>query len=750
MTAIPKILESEIQNSYNELLKEFNQTFNHKDKELIYKAFRFAYTAHQDMIRKSGEPFIYHPIGVAKIASNEIGMGAKAISSALLHDVVEDTDYTVENIEKEFGKTIAVIVDGLTKITSAIQSNDSAQAATFKKIILTMSDDVRVVLIKLADRLHNMRTLDALPRNKQIKMAGETIYLYAPIANRLGLFLIKQELEDLSLKYRYPKVYEELQNKIESREKTRKYYINNFISPIEEKLKNEKINFKIERDPPTIYSIWYRIQHHGIPFEEIYDLMILDIIVEPSKGITEKAQCWNVYSYITDIYMPKPEKIHDYVTKPRANGYEALHATFMGPDGKWVEVRIRTTRMEAIAKRGLAASLERKTNKNQENELEKWINRVRELIETPSGNATEFLDDFKLNLFSSEILVFTPKGHIITLPKSSTALDFAYEIHTEIGNKAIAAKVNHKLVPLNHKLNGGDQVEILTSDKKNSNNSEWLEDVITAKARTKIKKAISNEVKNNTNKGRLLLNKELSKLEINPDNNTYRKLNFAYGTKSKDELYGKIGSGIIPLNNLKKILKKKNKNKWIRYWELQISRNRLRNRLNHGKILKKSDTPAFSKKEPFVLLESDSETNQAYKTAKCCKPIPGDEVIGHFDQHDKIIIHKSNCPTAVKLMSQFANKVVPVKWKTHQFLSFLVRIKIKGLDQFGIYNDITTVITKDLNVNIRTMNLDSYDGIFEGTLDLYVHDTKDLNNLISNLIRLKGVESVSRIEFKEE
>ncbi len=739
-----KIDEKNVLSLFNELIEQCNHCTKN-DKGLIERAFVFAYEAHKNMKRKTGEPFIIHPLSVAKIVSQEIGLSAKSIVSALLHDVVEDTEYTLNDIEIQFSKQIAQIIDGLTKIDDVFDNNTSLQAENFRKILLTLSEDVRVILIKLADRLHNMRTLDAMPRNKQIKIAGETIYLYAPLAQRLGLNTIKTELEDLSLKYRYPKVYEELKKKINDREKSRLFYINSFSVPIIKKLSDNNIKFDIIARPKSIYSIWYKMQSRNVPFEEVDDLLSVKIVFQPKPRTSEKIQCWHIFSLITEVYIPKPEHIRDWVSKPKINGYEALHATFMGPNGKWVQVQILTQRMEEIAEKGFAASWKYKKNSTQETQLDRWIERIRELLKEPKADAIEFLDDFKLNLFSTEILVFSPKGHIKTLPMEATALDFAYEIHTEIGNKAIGAKINHKLVPLSQTLNSGDQVEILTSDK-NRVNREWMNMVITAKAKASIKKSLKAETKDRIKKGKVMLDKALEKLELKPNTVLFKKLFNAYNVHSKDELYSKVGSGMINLDDIHKAVKKKNKNKLIRYWELQLAKSALKNKRENIK-----NKPYKVKNDKPILLSDEIDQNQAnYLIAKCCNPIPGDEVIGYKNTEDRIVIHKSKCPNAIKLMSRHGDMIVPVTWSMHKVISFLSRIYIKGIDELGIYNKILNVISKEMNVNIRSINLDSHDGIFDGTIDVFVHNTNDLNNLIMNLIKTNGIETVRRVESTED
>ncbi|HYX07425.1 MAG TPA: bifunctional (p)ppGpp synthetase/guanosine-3',5'-bis(diphosphate) 3'-pyrophosphohydrolase [Bacteroidales bacterium] len=736
-----------IRDRFDLLLKECTQCNDLKGRDLLEKAFKLAKDAHQNTRRKSGEPYILHPIEVARIVSREIGLGPKSMACSLLHDVVEDTEYTLEDIENMFGPKIASIIDGLTKIAEVFDQKSSLQAENFRKMLLTLSDDVRVILIKLADRLHNMRTLDSMPENKRIKISGETIYLYAPLAHRLGLYAIKTELEDLSLKYRYPEIYKEISQKIKEDEKRRQLFINKFSLPIIEKLESYNIDFDISGRPKSIYSIWNKMQTKNISFEEIYDLFAIRIVFTAVPDIPEKTQCWNIYSLITDIYMPKPDRIRDWVSTPKANGYEALHATVMGPNGRWVEVQIRTRRMDEIAERGFAAHWKYKSDTSHESEIDRWIRNIREMLSSPQSNALEFLDDFKLNLFSSEILVFTPKGHIKTLPKNATTLDFAFDIHSQVGNKAIGAKVNHKLVPLNYKLSSGDQVEIITSDKQKPQR-EWLDYVITAKAKSSIKTALKAETKNRIEKGKAILEEKLGELNLHPSSRIFKKLLPAYEVVSKDELYSKIGSEIISLDNLKKVLKKNTKNKWIRYWGLQFSKSSSKSKSTTA--LKPAIKPGFKKSVPFILRENIDTPDEEYQIARCCNPIPGDDVIGYKNPGEPVIIHKTKCPVAIKLMSSHGDLIVPAKWTTHKILSFLVRINLRGIDRFGIYNNITTVISKELTVNMRSINLSSHDGIFDGTIDLYVHNTADLNNLILNLIKIKGVDQVNRVETIEE
>lgn len=750
MAVLTEAEELEIKRRFDDLLSVCNRVQTEEDRNTVVKAFELAHEAHKEMKRKSGEPYIHHPIAVARIVAQEIGLGTTSVVCALLHDIVEDTDYTLEYIETNFGQKIASIVDGLTKISGVFDKNSSLQAENFRKMLLTLSDDVRVILIKLADRLHNMRTLDALPPHKQIKIAGETIYLYAPLAHRLGLYAIKTEMEDLSLKYRHPKIFSEIINRLSDNEATRQKLIDDFIKPINDRLNYLNITHDINGRPKSIYSIYHKMQHKGVPFEEVYDLLAIRIIFDPQPDVPEKTQCWNIYAIITDIYRPKPERIRDWVSTPKANGYEALHATVMGPHGKWVEVQIRTRRMDEIAERGFAAHWKYKSVHSQESELDKWLKKIREMLDNPNSDALEFLDEFKMNLFSSEIHVFTPKGQIKALPKNAIALDFAFEIHSEIGNSAIAAKVNHKLVPLNQVLSSGDQVEILTSDKKKSQ-KEWLEFVVTAKAKSAIKDSIKVETKNRIELGKTTLEKKLKELNLTPSSRIFKKLLPEYDVSSKDELYSKIGSNIIHLDDLAKVLKRNTKSKWIRYWELQFTKVIP----GVGKKEETDDEPlqtngSVDPKATFILKDSEDGSEPNYKLAKCCNPIPGDDIVGHRSASGVVIIHKSRCLNAVKLVSSHGELIVPSKWTTYKILSFLTRVAIQGIDRFGIYNQITQVITTKLNVNIRTINLASHDGIFEGYLDLYVHNAKDIDFLISTLLKVKGVESVTRVEVLQE
>lgn len=737
-----------IESEYNSLVSNLIRCNKPEDRELIEKAYRVANEAHWNMRRKSGEPYILHPIGVAKIVNQEIGLGARSIASALLHDVVEDTDYSLDNVKRDFGPKIASLIDGLTKISGTYNKDTSSsmQAENFRRMLLTLSDDIRVILIKIADRLHNMRTLDSMPENKKMKVAGETIFLYAPLANRLGLYAIKSELEDLSFKYRQPVIYEEISSKLKHGEK--KYYslINKFSLPIIVKLKDAGLTFDINGRPKSIFSIWKKMQSKNVPFEEIYDVLAVRIVFDPVPGIPEKTTCWNIYSIITDSYLPKPDRLRDWISRPKPNGYEALHVTVMGPEGRWVEVQIRSRRMDEIAERGYAAHYRYKGDNSPETELDKWIKQIRMMLENPLEDPIEFLDEFKMNLFSSEIMVFTPKGKLISLPKGASALDFAYEIHTEIGNRAIGAKINYKLNPISSILMSGDQVEIITSDIAKPE-KEWLSFVRTSKAKEAIKLALRTESVNRIQKGMMILEDKLAELGLSPNTEIFKKLMASYDIPNKDELYSGIELGTVDLENLKKILKRNPAKNVIKYWELKL--------LGSKKEKKEDEewmqTGKIDTSSPFLLRENVENAEQSYEIARCCNPIPGDEVLGYFSPEGSIVIHKPKCPVAIRIMSNEGNRIIPVRWAIHKLVSFLARISMTGVDRIGLVNDLTNIISSELKVNMTNINISVKNGIFEGIIDLYVHHTQDLNNLILKISNVKGIETIKRVEdFSEE
>jgi len=730
-----------IQDEYASLVHNLLRCNNEGDFEMIEKAFKIANEAHWNMRRKSGEPYIIHPISVAKIVNQEIGLGARSITAALLHDVVEDTEYTLEQVERDFGPKIAQLIDGLTKISGTYnkESSSSMQAENFRKMLMTLSDDMRVILIKIADRLHNMRTLDSLPEHKRMKLAGETIFLYAPLAHRLGLFAIKSELEDLSFKFRQPQIYEEIASKLKLSEKKYLTLLNKFSFPIIDKLTKAGLHFDISSRPKSVFSIWKKMQSKNVPFEEIYDVLAVRIVFEPKPDVPEKTQCWNIYSMITDSYLPKPDRLRDWVSRPKPNGYEALHVTVMGPEGKWVEVQIRSNRMDEIAERGYAAHWKYKGDGSQESELDKWIKKIRAMLENPLEDPIEFLDEFKMNLFSSEIMVFTPKGTLVSLPKGASALDFAYEIHTEIGNKAIGAKINYKLNPVSATLMSGDQVEIITSDIAKPE-KEWLSYVRTSKAKEAIKDALRAETTNRIQKGMDILNGKLNELGVTPNAEILRKLLLAYDVSNKDELYSGIELGIINLDNLKKILRKSISESVIKYWDLKFIGSKKESRESGENIRK------INKNVPFLLRENVENAEQSYEIASCCSPIPGDEVMGYISPEGPIVIHKPKCQTAIRLMSNEGNRIISVKWAIHKLVSFPARISMTGIDRMGLVNEITNIISSQLKVNMTNVNFSVKDGIFTGTIDIYVHHIKDLNNLIMKISNIKGIESVKRVE----
>jgi GTP diphosphokinase / guanosine-3',5'-bis(diphosphate) 3'-diphosphatase len=720
------IEKREINDLFEDLLKSFNKKLTHENELLIRKAFMFANTAHMGVRRKSGEPYIIHPLSVAKIVVNEIGLGTKSALAAILHDVVEDTDYTLQDISNMFGEKVASLVDGLTKLSGTY---DSKQAVNFKKMLLTLSDDVRVILIKLADRLHNMRTLDSMPHNKQLKISSETLYIFAPLAHRLGLYAIKTELEDLSLKFKYPEVYNQIEMKLHSAEERINYLVYDFARPIQEKLHSENFDFTISGRPKSIYSIWNKMQTKNVTFDEIYDLLAVRIVFKTKEGISEKRQCFDILSLITDIYTPKPDRIRDWITIPKANGYEALHVTVMGPKGQWVEVQIRTERMDEIAERGFAAHYRYKGDGSAENELDKWLNRIRELLKNPESDALDFLDEFKLNLYTQEIVIFTPKGDMKMLPKGATVLDCAYDIHSDLGNHCIGAKVNHLLVPMSYVLRSGDQVEILTSDKQLPKPS-WIEFAITSRAKTKIRDSFKQEQKKHIEDGRIQLNNQLEKLSVKISANTLNKLIKHFGLHTKEQLYAEIGMGLVSLDNLETILLEKSVNKFVKFWKLSFGGN------------KKNDNQQIDKRLPFLLKED--QKNENYTLALCCNPIPGDDVVGFVSDNDKIIIHNKSCPEAIRLMSSHGDDIVEASWTKSKVLSYLIHLYIRGFDQQGIAHKITNVISNEYQINMRSINLDAHDGIFEGNLYLYVQNTDMLDTLISKLLNIKGVDSVIR------
>lgn len=709
---------------------------NDEDWNFIKRAFFLAKEAHEGVRRRSGEPYLLHPIAVAKIVIEEIGLGVKSVVAALLHDVVEDTEYTVEDMERIFGPKIASMVDGLTKMAGVFNADTSEQAEYFRKVLLTLSDDVRVILIKIADRLHNMRTLGSMPMNKQIKITGETIYLFAPLAYRLGLYSIKSELEDLCMKYRFPQQYAEITRKLQESEASRREYIDKFNAPIIASLNRDNFNYEISGRVKSVYSIWSKMQRKQISFEEIYDLFAIRIVFKPLPFPSEKTQCWQIYSTITDIYTPKPDRLRDWISMPKANGYEALHSTVMGPDGIWVEVQIRTQRMEDIAERGFAAHWKYKhaTISQNEDEFDKWLKQIRVALNSPTENAVDFLDNFKLSLYTSEIVVFTPKGESRKMPYGATALDFAYDIHSKIGNNAISAKINHKLEPITTQINSGDQIEIITADNARPK-PEWLEIVTTAKAKQAIKSFLKRERQNNIERGMQMLDEKMKSLNIMLSGRVLRKIIPIYDSKNKEELYSKIGAGIISLDNLDKALKVNSKSKMLKFWTLFIPKKR------EDEIDDQTATKEITPSDEPVTAEPQ------FEIAECCKPIPGDKVVGYRDPASgNIIVHKATCDELNRLASQFGRNIVKeeIKWSQHKAISYLVTIDLRGIDRQGILLDLAKVVSNDFNINIREVNIHSHDGIFEGNVSLYVKDAESLYAVMDKLRGIKGIESVKR------
>jgi len=729
-----------IQQEFEGLLEDYRNS-NHRQKvEIITKAFNFAKTAHKGMKRRSGEPYIMHPLAVARIVVKEIGLGSTSICAALLHDVVEDTEYTVDDIRNHFGDKIAQIVEGLTKISGGVFAEKaSQQAENFRKLLLTMSDDIRVILIKIADRLHNMRTLGSLPPAKQYKISGETQYIYAPLAHRLGLFRIKTELENLSFKYEHPDIYKSIENKLLMDEEARNVFYKEFSAPIREKLTEMGYEFSLKERVKSVYSIWHKMSTRNIPFEEVYDILALRIIFKPKEGMSEKDQCWMIYSAITALYKPHPERIRDWLSTPKANGYEALHVTVMGPKGRWVEVQIRTERMNEIAEKGLAAHWKYKLGENDESELDNWLKTIKEVLEHPDTDAINFLETFKLTLFASEIFVFTPKGEIKTIAQGATALDFAFMIHSDLGMHCIGAKVNHKLVPLNYRLQSGDQVEILTSQKQTPQ-EEWLNYVTTAKARSKILELLKKEEKNVASEGQKLIETALAEINLPASNENIIKILQHYNLTQRNELFVQAGKGALNLDDIKKVIfKPKTQNVFSKYLKIPFIGS---SSSENKEII--IPTEEIDRKATLKLTEEN--TGKIFKLAECCHPIPGDDVLGYLDENGIIYIHKRQCPVALKLKSNFGERILSAEWATHKILSFEETIEIKGIDRKGILIEILKVISEAYGVNISKINIETESGIFIGKFQVLVHDTEELNNMCENLTKIPEVQSVQRIE----
>jgi guanosine-3',5'-bis(diphosphate) 3'-pyrophosphohydrolase len=715
---------------YRALLRALKPKLKPGDKELVRQAFEMAADAHKTMRRKSGEPYILHPLAVANICVEEIGLGVRSTICSLLHDTVEDTDITLDDVERVFGGEIARIVDGLTKISTIIDASASQQAENFKKILLTLTDDPRVILIKLADRLHNMRTLDSMKREKQLKISSETVYVYAPLSHRMGLYNIKTELEDLSMKYLEPEAYKEIARKLAETKRERTRYINEFIRPIKEKLEKGVFDFEIYGRPKSIHSIWNKMKKKGVAFEEVYDLFAIRVILT-SPPEKEKEDCWKVYSFITDEYTPAPERLRDWLSNPKSNGYEALHTTVMGPQGKWVEVQIRTKRMNEIAEKGLAAHWKYKEGGNDESRFDKWFQQIREVLSTQDTDSVDFLQDFKTSFLTEEIYVYTPKGDVKMLPVGSSALDFAFSIHSAVGSQCIGAKINHKLVPISHKLRSGDQVEIITSGKQRPS-EDWLNLVVTAKAKSKIKDSLKEEKRKIADEGKYLAQRKLENFGAAYNQHNVDVLTAYYKLASPLDLYYQISIKSIDLKELK---------------DFQL----LGDRLEPPKVVKpvidlKTDGSAATKKDAELIIFGESSDRIVYNLANCCKPIPGDDVFGFVTTGKGLTIHRTNCPNAAKLMANYGHRVVKTKWAKNKEISFLTGLKIIGLDDVGVIHKITNLISGEMKININAMTIEAKDGLFHGNIRIYVHDKEELDELVRRLKKLPGIETVDRYD----
>ena len=725
--------KKEILRHYRGLLRVLKTKLKPGDKILLRTAFEMSAEAHKTMRRKSGEPYILHPLAVAKICVEEIGLGIRSTICALLHDTVEDTDVNLDDVQREFGPEITKIVDGLTKISTVMDANTSQQAENFKKILLTLTDDPRVILIKLADRLHNMRTMDSMKREKQLKISSETVYVYAPLAHRMGLYNIKTEMEDLAMKYMEPDTYRYIAQKLQDTKRERSRYINDFIKPLKLKLEKTGFDFEIYGRPKSIHSIWSKIKKKGVSFEEVYDLFAIRIIVNDSPE-KEKEDCWKVYSIITDAYNPSPERLRDWLSNPKSNGYEALHTTVMGPQGKWVEVQIRTKRMNEIAEKGLAAHWKYKEGTSDESRFDKWFHQIREALSSPDSNSLDFLQDFKTSFLTEEIYVYTPKGDVKMLPIGATALDFAFGVHTAIGSKCIGAKVNHKLVPISYKLRSGDQIEIITSAKQKPN-SEWLNFVVTSKAKTKIKDTLKEEKRTIAEEGKYVLQRKLSGINAVMNQTNLEELASFYKLHSSLDLLYEIATKKIDLKELKDFTVHGDKliaPKPVKPVEEKIE----------------YDTTAKHKnpKDAELIIFGESSDRIMYTLANCCKPIPGDDVFGFVTTGEGLKIHRTTCPNATRLMANYGHRVVKTKWAKNKEISFLTGLKIIGLDDVGVIHKITNLISGEMKVNIAAMTIEAKDGIFEGNVKVFVHDKDELDNLVDELLNLPGIERVDRYD----
>jgi len=728
---------------YRALLRSLKQSIKKGDKALLRRAFEIAADAHKDMRRKSGEPYILHPLAVARIVVEEIGLGVTSAICALLHDTVEDTEITLEDIQHEFNSNIAKIIDGLTKISNVVdlKADTTIQAENFRKILLTLADDPRVILIKLADRLHNMRTLDSMKREKQLKISSETTYIYSPLAHRLGLYEIKSELEDLALKYTQPEVYTEIAKGLSETKRDRTRYINEFIRPIKEELQSNGFDFEIYGRPKAIHSIWNKMRTKHVTFEEVYDLFAIRIILNSTPD-REKEDCWKVYSIITNIYRPSTERLRDWISVPKGNGYEALHTTVMGPIGRWVEVQIRSERMNEIAEKGLAAHWKYKegTPSVHESKLDSFLKHIREILDNPDTDTIDFLEDFKLDLFTEEIYIYTPKGDMRVLPKNATALDFAFDIHSELGARCIGAKVNYKLVPLSHQLKSGDQVEVITSSKQKPS-EDWLSFLVTAKAKSRVKYYLKEEKRNIAEDGKAALKRKLDHLGVPMSQHNLNELCLHFKKQSPLDVYYAIAVGSIDLKELKDFLIHGDK---IQHpgREIKIETKHL---ISDEELAKQKPV-----KGAELIIFGESSDKILYKLAPCCQPIPGDDVFGFVTSGEGLKIHRTDCPNAAQLLANYGHRVVKTKWAKNKEISFLSGVRIIGLDDVGVIQKITNIISGDLKMNMRSLSIDSKDGIFEGTIMVYVHDREELDKLCHSLGQLDGIKKIERLETPDE
>jgi len=716
---------------YRALLRSLKTKLKPGDRKMIRLAFEMSADAHKTMRRKSGEPYILHPLAVARICVEEIGLGVRSTICSLLHDTVEDTDISLEEVERDFGNEIARIVDGLTKISNVIDVNASKQAENFKKILLTLTDDPRVILIKLADRLHNMRTLDSMKREKQLKIASETVYVYAPLAHRMGLYAVKTEMEDLAMKYLEPETYKEVAKKLAETKRERTKYINEFVKPLNDKLEKTGFDFDIYGRPKSIHSIWNKMKKKGVAFEEVYDLFAIRVILN-SPPEREKEDCWKVYSLITDEYTPSPERLRDWLSNPKSNGYEALHTTVMGPEGRWVEVQIRTKRMNEIAEKGLAAHWKYKEGGTDESRFEKWFQQIREVISSEGTDGIDFLQDFKTSFLAEEIYVYTPKGDVKMLPVGSTALDFAFAIHSAIGVKCIGAKLNHKLVPISQKLRSGDQVEIITSNKQKPS-EDWLTFVVTAKAKSKIKDALKEEKRKIAEEGKYTLQRKLDGAGAGFTQHNIDELVTWYKLSSPLDLFYQIAIKNIDLKELR---------------DFKVHGDKLEppKPLKQLQETKPEIVPSIPKKDTELIIFGESSDRIVYNLANCCKPIPGDDVFGFVTTGKGLTIHRTNCPNAAKLLANYGHRVVKTKWAKNKEISFLTGLRIIGLDDVGVVNKITNLISGELKINISAITIEAKEGLFEGNIKLYVHDKEELDELVGSLKSLTGIHSVDRFD----